>query len=452
MRLMNLLFAALFPLALSACAQTVETDRSGAIGRVDNPAGFERGSVIFLHPDGTSASNFAIGRALFVGPDNDLEWDKLPGMALYRGHMKDSLTATSNGGATTHAFGVKVKSGAYGMSAAGEKARPLVDEDGHSTSVAMQAIRRGVPVGLVQTGTNTEPGTGCFVTAVRRRGFHDKIADQLIHAGAKVILGGGEQYFLPKGTEGVHGPGVREDDRNLVEEAKKIGYKVVYNAKQLNALPDDTDKVLGLFASDHTFNDVSEEQLREAGLPQYKASAPTVAEMTRKALAILKHHDEQFFLVVEEEATDNFGNKNNASGMLEAMRRTDEAIGVCRRFIADNPRTMLLTAADSDAGGARLVGIPIDGPDDIPDKLPATDANGSPVDGVDGTETAPFIAKPDRFGRRLPFAVVWAARDDVTGGILVRAAGLNHEHVRGNLDNTDLTTMMRLTLFGTTRP
>jgi len=442
----RLIAACLAAALLTACAGK----QGGSAAHDQRP--IQRGSVIFLHPDGTSAANFAIGRALFVGPDNDLNWDKMPAMAVYRGHMKDSLTATSNGGATTHAFGLKVKSGAYGMSAAGDLAQPLVDEQGRSLSVAKQAVRRGIPVGLVQTGTNTEPGTGCFVTAVRKRAYHDKIADQLIHAGVKVILGGGERYFLPEGAEGVHGPGVREDGRNLVEEARALGYAVVYNAEQLDALPDDTDMVLGLFASNHTFNDLPEETLKERGLPQYFPDAPTVARMTDKALAILTHHDERFFLVVEEEGTDNFGNKNNASGMLEAMRRADEAIGLCQRFIKKHPRTLLLTAADSDAGAARLVGFPVGPGRDVPEALPAVDRNGAPVDGVDGTGSAPFIAKPDRFGQRLPFAVVWATHDDASGGVLVRAQGLNHQRVRGNMDNTELTDLMRLTLFGTTRP
>lgn len=441
-------FAAALLLAVAplACAPA---PRAGA-GDGDAAAG--RGNVIFLHPDGTSAANFAIGRALFVGPDNDLNWDKLPGMAVYRGHMADSLTASSNGGATTHAFGVKVRSGAYGMSAGGENAQPLVNDDGESFSIAKQAIRADIPVGLVQSGTITEPGTGCFVAAVRSRGHHDRIADQLIHAGVKVILGGGERYFLPRGVEGVHGPGVRDDGRNLVEEAQALGYTVVYNAEQLDALPDDAGMVLGLFASDHTFNDRTEEQLREAGLPRYKPTAPTVAQMTDKALAILKHHGEPFFLVAEEEGTDNFGNKNNAAGLFEAMRRADEAIGVCQRFIARNPRTLLLTAADSDGGGARMIGIDVNRPEDIPDKLPAKARNGAPLDGVDGAESAPFLARPDRFGQRLPFAVAWAAYTDVSGGILVRAAGLNHHRVRGNMDNTQLTDLMRLTLFGTQTP
>jgi len=406
------------------------------------------GSVIFLHPDGTSAPNWAVARAVYYGPDGELEWDKLPHMALYRGHMRDSLTATSNGGATTHAYGVKVASDAFGMTAGGDRAQPIVDRQGQSRSVALQAIRKGIPTGVVQSGTSTEPGTACFLTSVPARKMHEEIAAQLIASGAKVMLGGGEKYFLPKGTQGKHGQGVRTDGRNLIQEAQAKGYTVVRTRDELLNLPDDTDMVLGLFAEYHTFNDKPEEVLQERGLPLYNPGTPTVAEMTQVALRILGKGGQQFCLIVEEEATDNFGNNQNTPGMVEALGRADEAIGVCRAYIAKHPRTLLVTAADSDAGGMRMVGIPQLPGHTTPEKLPERDRAGGPIDGIAGTGTAPLVAAPDQFGQRLPFYISWANHDDVSGGILVKAEGLNSHLVRGSMDNTEIPKLMRLTLFG----
>ncbi len=407
-----------------------------------------KGSVIFLHPDGTSAPNWAIARAMFVGPDGDLEWDKLPAMALYRGHMRDSLTATSNGGATTHAYGIKVASDAYGMTAGGDRAELILDKNGNSRSVALQAIRKGIPTGVVQSGTSTEPGTGCFLTSVPSRGMHNEIAAQLIASGAQVMLGGGEQYYLPKDVEGRHGPGKRTDGRNLIKEAEAMGYVVVYDREELLTLPEDTEKVLGLFAAYHTFNDKPEEVLAEQGLPLYKKEAPTVAEMTRAALKILAKDGRQFCLVVEEEGTDNFGNNQNTPGMIEALRRADEAIGVCRQFVAEQPDTLLITAADSDASGMRMIGYPALPGREVPAKVAERDNIGVPMDGRWGTGTEPLLAAPDQFGQRLSFRVAWSNDDDVTGGILVKAEGLNSHLVKGNMDNTEIPKLMRLTLFG----
>ena len=129
-------------------------------------------------------------------------------------------------------------------------------------------------------------------------------------------------------------------------------------------------------------------------------------------------------------------------------RRADEAIGVALRHLADYPQTLVVTCADGDGGGLRMNGIPLAPGQDPPRSLPAWDPNGAPVDGARGTGSAPFIAAPDRNGRRLPFAVAWASMTDVSGGVLVRADGLNSQRVRGTVDNTMIAELIRLTLFG----
>jgi len=406
----------------------------------------QTGSVIFIHPDGTSAATWHAARVLYKGPDGNLEWDKLPGIAIYRDHLKNSLTATSNGGGTTHAYGVKVGHLAYGLSD-GVTGKPIVDEQGQSLSVMHQAIRAGLSTALVQTGTNTEPGTGCFVASVQRRDMHDEIAEQLIESKVDLILGGGERYFIPKGTTGQHGPSKRKDDKDLVARARELGYAVVYTRDQLLALPVNTPKVLGLFSSYHTFNDQPEEALARQNLPIYNPSAPTVGEMTRFSLTNLKAREKRFLLVVEEEGTDNLGNNANASGMFEAMRRADEAIGIAHRYVNENPSTLMMVTADSDAGGMRLVGLQLRDETPTPATMPARDDGGSPIDGVNGTGTAPFMSAPDQFGKSLPFYVTWATADDCSGGILVRFAGMGADKISANVDNTEIAEIIRRTLF-----
>lgn len=405
------------------------------------------GSVIFVHPDGASSATWAAARALWVGPDNDLHWDKLPAIAVYRGHMADSLTASSNGGATAHATGVRPKSSAFGRYSSGADAKRLVDQDGKPLSVALQALEAGLGVGLVQTGIASEPGTACFLTDADLRKDHDGIVAQLVESGCQVLLGGGERYFLPKGMQGRHGKGERADGRNLIEEAKAAGYTVVYDAAELANMPANTKKLLGVFAWDATFNAAAEEVLAEQGLPLFVEGAPGVDAMAEAALKVLENNGRRFLLVVEEEGTDNFGNKNNASGTLEAARRADASFGVARAYLKDHPDTLLITCADSDGGGMRMNGI-ILGKKPVPTKLPKRSNNGSPIDGVAGPGSAPFLAQPDKFGNRLPFYITWSSIRDASGGVLVRAEGMNSDKVRGSMTNTDVAELMRQTLFG----
>jgi alkaline phosphatase len=169
------------------------------------------------------------------------------------------------------------------------------------------------------------------------------------------------------------------------------------------------------------------------------------------ALRVLAQEPRGFFLVAEEEGTDNFAGNNNAAGTLEAHARADAGIGVAREFLAKHPNTLVLTASDSNAGNMTVVGPRFDKLDPAR-LLPRTAGNGAPLDGRDGTGTPPFVAKPDESGRALPFWISWGAGDDSAGGVVVRADGLNAERVHGNMDNIDVYRVMYLTLFGRELP
>jgi len=401
--------------------------------------------VVFFHPDGMGVNTWGVIRTATQGPDGRLNWDRMPGSAVYLGHMKNSLTSTSHGGATVHAYGVKVVADSYGQ----DGQRRTRSRAGSSGSIMQDAREAGITIGIVNSGTITEPGTGAFVARTDERYDHQFLVDQIIESGARVILGGGEQYFLPEGVEGVHGPGRRNDGRDITERARELGYTIVYDLDQLAALPDDVGYVLGLFASYHTFNAKSEETLTERGLDLYRPGSPSVDEMAAAALRFLSNDGNQFFLVVEEEGTDNFSNSNNAAGTIEAGRRADETIGVVLDFIERDPETMLLVTSDSDAGGMQIYGSePAEKALAAGEPTPERARNGAPYDGTWGTASEPFLAPPDRAGNRWLFAIAWSDYEDMSGGILLRAAGLNAERVSGTVDNTDVYRFMYETLFG----
>lgn len=403
-------------------------------------------NVIFLHPDGAGVNHWGALRMLEGGPDGQLEWDRLPALGVYTGHMRDALTATSHGGATVHAYGVKVLADSFGM----DGTDPVTAALGRPMSIAEEAMAAGKAVGLVQTGHIAEPGTAAFVASVPSRGMREEIAAQVLASGAQVIMAGGEGLLRPEGADGRHGSGQRKDGRDLIAEAKAAGYTVVFTRDELLALElDAVDRLLGVFAHGATFNAQSEERNRAEGKDHYVAGAPTVAEMTEVALQLLQTDPDGFLAVIEEEGTDNMGNRNNAPGTLAALRRADAAVGVAHRFVGEHPDTLLLMAADSDAGGMQVIGpAPHYVKLEPGTPVPAQARNGAPLDGIEGSETPPFVAAADRFGNRLPFVIAWTSYADVSGGILVRAAGRNHDQVRPLMDNTDVYRLMYRTLFG----
>ena len=404
------------------------------------------GSVIFYHVDGTGIAHWQMARMVLAGPDGDINWDRLPHVAVYRGHAEDVLTPSSNAGATMHAYGVKAPHAAYGTDAGGQ---PPLAPSGRRRSIMQEAKDRGLGTGLVNSGNAAEPGTAVHVTSVAERDDGEEIAAQLLASGTDVLFSGGEKWFLPREVDGRHGRGERQDGRNLIEEAKAAGYRVVFTREEMLALPDDAGKVLGLFARGDTFNAETEEMLEEQDLPSYDPAAPTLAEMTQAALRLLGGR--QFLLVVEEEGTDNFGNVNNATGTLEALRRADEGLGVALDYVEKHPDTLLLTCADSEAGGPDVVGLR-GAKYEKALRETGRDYNGAPVDGAERTAEGgvaeAFVSAPDRAGRTHEFVVAWGTKMDSSGGIVARAAGLNAEKVRGSFDNTAVYPLFYETLFG----
>ena len=479
-----------------------------------------RGNVIFLHPDGSGPAMWQAGRVYWKGPDGNLFWDRLPYKALYRGHANDrrssgtkGLTMSSNGGATTHAFGFKVQAeDSFGQ----DGSRPITALSGYRGSIMREAANNGHPVGVVNDGDLPEPGTGAFLAEVSRRGEAAEILEQMIFGRPGmndrqpiVLLGGGEAFALPAGTpqcasgviadncylhsDPVTGAGPeRKDGRNLIQEAKAAGFVVLRTRGEFEALleqlklrPQYAPKVLGLFARDDIFNDVPEERLIELGLVKGGVAAdekrgrlilygtpegtpgfdpPTAAEMTELALIVLERSaataGKPFMLVAEVEGTDNFANSNNAVGSLVALKNADDMIAVSRMFQERVPDTLILTAADGDAGQMTVLSEPpLDASNNAvgtvnynPTEVASLPEFRAPVDGIEGRATPPFQAEPDDFGIVYPFAIAWIGTDDDYGAIVGRAQGLNarllQSEFAARFDNTDVFRMMYLTLFG----
>lgn len=450
----------------------------------------DTGNVIFIHPDGTSPSHYAAARFASLGTDGRLNWDQMSDASVYLGHMDDRLVGTSNGGAVVHAYGVKPFAGSYGFDApVAEGGEEIVSLAGKPDTIMQEAQAAGKAIGLINSGFIAEPGTGVFMADVDNRGNTEEITAEILDQRPDVILGAGETDYLPVGVVGVFGEeGTRTDGRNLIEEAEAAGYTVVFTREELQAVDTaNTDRLLGIFGAEDTYNDTFEDNLRAQGLvdedgdlilygqPPLNPNPPTINEMLEVALPILDSDPDGFFLVMEEEASDNFANNNNAAGTIEATLRADEAIGTALDFVDNvDPNTLVITAADSDAGGLEVDDVPIGegtfgltppqsdftirtqaettafGPeaDGFTIQLDDTDGSGS---GSNGSNFVPFTTgAPDADGDVFDFGVAWATLSDVAGGIVSKTYGLNADLLPDTTDNTDIYRVMYQTLFGVT--
>ena len=408
------------------------------------PTAASAASAVFIHPDGSGLGHWNAGRMLYAGPDGQLNWDRMERLAAYRVHQRTWLSTSSHAGATTHAYGKKVHHDSYGL----DRDQPLTAASGKPMSLMREAMQAGHRVGIVNSGHIGEPGTGVFLASNRSRGNVNEIAADIIGSGADLIFVGGEIFLLPAGTTGQHGQlGVRDDGRNLIDEARADGYTVIFTREELNALDPSVDKVIGVFAAVDTYNDRREHELAERGLETYNPDQPSFDEMVTKALEILGHDDSRdFFLVAEEEGTDNFSNRANARGMLDALIRADRAIGATMDFIARNPEraTLLLVGADSDAGspGVWAPREPEEGY-----LLPEATDSGGELDGPDGAGGRPFVSQPDQAGRQHLFGIAWAMEGDNQGSTVAKAHGYRSDLLPVDVDNTGIYTVLHRVLF-----
>jgi len=174
------------------------------------------GSVIFFHPDGAGLNHWQAARLYFRGADGILNWDRLPHMTVYRGHMANRISGTSHGAATTHAFGYKVDGfGSFGMDGDGNLVPPtnraIQSLSGFSGSIMREAANAGIPVGVINDGHIGEPGTGAFLAEAGNRNNWQEITRQMIMGRPNmtdtdpwVIMGGGEADTLPAGATTLH--------------------------------------------------------------------------------------------------------------------------------------------------------------------------------------------------------------------------------------------------------
>ena len=417
-------------------------------------------SVIFIHPDGASPSHYAAGRFASVGTDGRLNWDEMTNAGVYLGHLDDQIVATSNAGAVAHAYGIKPFAGSYGLDEEGNPYTSLSGEEG--TTIMQEAIAGGKATAVINSGFIAEPGTGVFLSAAEDRDNVAEITAEIVESGTNAILGGGEIHYLPVGTVGRFGQeGIREDGRNLIQEAEQMGYTVVYTLEELQSLPADTERVLGVFAAEDTYNDIPETALREEGLVDEDGliyygqpgneNPPTVAQMLEATLGldVFSQNENGMFVVLEEEATDNFGNNNNAGGTVEAVLRADEAIGVAQNYIDNvNSDTLLITAADSDGGGLEVIGVAKNAETVGTTQVQPPFETEVPLDGTTGNNAPPFVtAQPDANGDTFGFGVGWAGIPDFAGSIVSKTYGLNAEELPATVDNTGIYRLMYQTLF-----
>ncbi|MGG3772568.1 alkaline phosphatase [Heyndrickxia faecalis] len=363
-------------------------------------------NVILFVGDGMGAAQRDAIRLASTGLSGDLEMNKMP----YTGVVHTSSTSVvtdSAAAATAMASGVKTYNGAIGADANKVSKRTVLEE----------AKQAGKSTGLVTTSQITDATPAAFGAHVENRSEQNKIAKQYLkNSKVDVLLGGGEDYWYPQGTQGAYKDHPAKDtseaskgtEGNLVDEAKRLGYQYVSDASGLKKAGG--NKLLGLFANEEMF------EQREEGQGDQYDPVVSLPEMTKKAISTLSKNKNGFFLMVEEEAIDEMAHENNASQLIKAGRQLDHAVKVAKDYAKKHPDTLVLVLADHDCGGMTV------------ESADNSDESGDGISKEDG----PFQVA----GSSAQFVVDWTTSGHTAADIPLTATGSGASLFEGTYENT----------------
>ena len=308
-------------------------------------------TIILFIGDGMGDEHRKAGRWASVGQSGHLAMDTLPHLGWLQTASADKSITDSAASASAMATGVKTDNGHISV----DPGEAILE------TILEIAEARGMATGLVTTVQISHATPAAFAAHVPDRNMYTEIALQMIESGVDVLLGGGEDEFLPTAEIGCYPEaGERGDGRNLITEAQAAGFTYVCDAAGLASVdPLTDDRLLGLFADEGMMRPFS----------------PSLAALTEKAIDILSRDPEGFFLMVEGGQIDWAGHANDGANVIGDVIGLDEAVQEGLDYAAIHPDTLVIVTADHETGGmaASLTysGDPEeDGPFYMPDSTP----------------------------------------------------------------------------------
>ncbi|MEW6347480.1 MAG: alkaline phosphatase [Thermodesulfobacteriota bacterium] len=250
-------------------------------------------------------------------------------------HSANSEVTDSAAAATAMYSGHKVVSEVINVLPDGRKVFGI----GHAAKNA------GLSVGVVSTTRLTHATPAALYGHASNRDQENLIADQLPAFSPEVAMGGGLRHFLPRDRQG----STRSDGRNLVDDMIAKGYRYVTNGAELASVdPAGTDKLLGLFADSHMAYELDRGNVPELG------NQPSLADMTRFALATLGRNPNGFFVMIEGGRIDHACHSHDIKASIHDTIAFDDAVRVALEYQKAHSDVLVVVTADHETGGLGL--------------------------------------------------------------------------------------------------
>jgi alkaline phosphatase len=304
----------------------------------------EKKNIIFMIMDGTNSDVVTLSR-WYKGSGLNLDRILVGGVRTYSG---ESAITDSAAAGTAMATGVKTRADYIGMNKVG---KPVL-------TVLEAAKLSGYATGIVSTSPVQHATPAAFTSHVTDRDEFSDIGEQQVYQDLDVILGGGAAWLKPKAKNQIkNDDGMlktkqvsREDGENLLSKIKSH-YSFTSSRNGLSQARGD-GKLWGAFAEEDLAYDFDRKAL--------KPDEPTLAEMTKAAIARLSAGKKGFFLMVEGSKVDWAAHKNDPVGMISEVLSFDKAVGEALDFAERDGNTMVVAVTDHGNSGLTLGNVDTD--------------------------------------------------------------------------------------------
>jgi len=397
---------------------SIRASFADATGSVDVSSTFEilraRGSrepmrnIIILLGDGMGTAHRTAARLVRFGatlgdPNGFLEMDRLPATGMVTTHSLNSIITDSAPGMAGYSSGTHAQNGQEGVFPANVTSPFFFPRVEYMSEYLHRT--QGKSLGLVSTADLEDATPAANAVHTGNRGAGTGIFDQFLDesdsegtgefgTGLRVLLGGGRRWALPSDQFGSSraaasdyaslpedvldawglpdsAAGAADPERDLLSDFIDSGFTYADSGAALDAAlaaRRPPHKLLGLFAYGNM--NVSLDKLakrRNVLLPGSSTFAvddyhapdqPMLDEMTRAALKVLGHRNENgFVLLVEGAHIDKQSHAMDAERAVVDTIEFDRAVGVAKNFAETVDReTVVIVLADHECSGFSIIG------------------------------------------------------------------------------------------------
>jgi len=294
-------------------------------------------NIIFMVSDGMSTGTLNMANLLLERKEGrESKW-----ISLYRENKvvrsfmdtasADAMVTDSAASSSAWGGGVRVNNGKINANADGT----------FNTPILQKFKTAGKKVGCVTTVPITHATPAGFCITNNSRGDQSEIALQYLPLKFDVMMGGGNKYFSAS---------KRKDKLDVYAQFQKAGYQLVKTKAELRGL-DNKKPILGVFDEDAL--PFSVDYAHDRALQE---RIPTLAELTEKAIDLMKNHPDGFVLQVEGGKVDWAAHSNDPSGLLYDQIAFDLAVEKAIAFAEADKNTLVIITTDHGNGNPGLFG------------------------------------------------------------------------------------------------